>query len=113
MSLGAQPDPTPARQPQTAAAVDPRVDAQQRRRGWPGKLLRVCFALFALEVGLFLVVFPWRDEWQLNYFQNLSPTFEAIWDQPYFKGALTGLGLVNVYIALAEIIRLLIPKRAS
>ena len=112
MSVGAQPDPTPTGPPQTASAIGQGVDVHHRR-GWPGKLLRVCFALFALEVGLFLVVFPWRDEWQLNYFQNLSPTFEAIWDQPYFKGALTGLGLVNVYIALAEIIRLLIPKRAS
>jgi hypothetical protein len=73
---------------------------------WPGRLLTICFAIFAFEVGLFLVVFPWQDSWTLNYFQGISPNVEDLWDEPSFKGLVTGLGFVNIYIALLQIIRL-------
>ena len=82
---------------QTAPAVAPRR--------WQGRLLTVCFAVFALEVGLFLVIFPWQDSWTFNYFQGLS-NFDSIWDEPSFKGLVTGLGFVNIYIALLQVIRL-------
>jgi hypothetical protein len=75
-------------------------------RRWQGRLLTICFAIFAFEVGLFLVVFPWQDSWTFNYFQGFSPNLESIWDEPSFKGLVTGLGLVNIYIALLQIIRL-------
>jgi len=73
---------------------------------WPGRLLTICFAIFAFEVGLFLVVFPWQDSWTLNYFQGISPNLEDLWDEPSFKGLVTGLGFVNIYIALLQVIRL-------
>ncbi len=76
------------------------------RKRWPGRLLTLCFALIAFEVGLFLVVIPWLDSWTLNYFQGLNPSFESLWDEPSFKGLVTGLGFVNIYIALLQVIRL-------
>ena len=63
-------------------------------------------AVFALEVGLFLVVFPWQDSWTFNYFQGFNSNFESIWDEPSFKGLVTGLGFVNIYIGLLQVIRL-------
>lgn len=78
------------------------------QRNWQHRLLRICFTIFAFEVGLFLVIFPWMDEtWSINYFQDLVPMFQNIWQDPYFRGALTGLGFVNLYIACQELIRLL------
>ena len=76
-------------------------------RGWQSRLLSICFAIFAFEVGLFLVVFPWTDTWNLNFLQSLVPALEDFWDQPSFRGALTGLGFVNMYIATLEVFRLL------
>ena len=32
-----------------------------------------------------------------------------VWDNPYFRGALSGLGLLNIYISFVEVFRL---KRA-
>jgi hypothetical protein len=32
-----------------------------------------------------------------------SPKFRAIWMSPYFRGALSGLGLVNIYVGVAEL----------
>ncbi len=73
---------------------------------WQGRVLTICFAVFAFEVGLFLVVFPWQDSWTLNYFQGISPAVENIWDEPSFRGFVTGLGFVNIYIGLLQVIRL-------
>jgi hypothetical protein len=71
-----------------------------------GRLLTLCFAVFAFEVGLFLVIFPWQDSWTLNYFQGLSPAIENLWDEPSFKGLVTGLGFVNIYVSLLQVARL-------
>jgi hypothetical protein len=80
----------------------------KRARTWQSRLLGVCFAIFTLEVGLFLVIFPWMDDtWDLNYFNSVMPALQNVWDDPYFRGALTGLGFVNIYIACQEVIRVL------
>ena len=78
---------------------------------WQGKLLTICFAIFAFEIGLFLVIFPWMDSWTLNYFQGLSAGFESLWDEPSFRGLVTGLGFVNIYISLLQVARLFRSKR--
>src|ERR1700689_1186809 len=80
-------------------------------RRWQGCLLSGCFAVFAFEVGLFLIIFPWQDSWTLNYFQGVNPRFETLWDEPSFKGLVTGLGFVNIYIALLQVARLFRRRR--
>ena len=69
-------------------------------------LLLFCFALFSLEIGAFLVIFPWRDTWSWNYFPGAFSFIEDLWDEPAFKGGLTGLGLLNIYVALSLLFRL-------
>jgi len=89
--------------PESPVPVEQAPAAPPQRRS---RLLTICFAIFAFEVGLLLVVFPWMDSWTLNYFQGFNPSFESVWDEPTFKGLVTGLGFVNIYIALLEVIRL-------
>ncbi len=98
-SMTPQPQP-----PQGSLAAEPAPQAPKKR--WQGKLLTACFAIFAFEIGLVLIVFPWQDSWSLNYFQDLSPTIENLWDEPSFRGLVTGLGFINIYIALLQVIRL-------
>ena len=90
--------------PESPAPIAQAPPAAPRR--WQGRLLTFCFAVFAFEVGLFLVVFPWQDSWTFNYFQGISPNIETIWDEPSFKGLVTGLGFVNIYIGLLQVLRL-------
>ncbi len=63
-------------------------------------------AILCFEMGLFLLAFPWSHYWTLNYFGWMSPEWREIWMNPYFRGAVSGLGLVNFYVALAEIFRM-------
>lgn len=90
--------------PDGSLAAEPPPQVPKRR--WQGKVLTACFAIFAFEIGLVLIVFPWQDSWSLNYFQDLSPTIENLWDEPSFRGLVTGLGFINIYIALLQVIRL-------
>ena len=71
------------------------------------RILRYCLALFTLEVGLFLLIFPWTDTWLFNYFQDSNAILRNIWEDGYFKGAISGLGAVNIYLAIHEFVRTL------
>ena len=99
MSLTPEPAPVPDSVP-SPTGEPPRSSSRTPR------LLRLVFAIFTFEIGLFLVVFPWVDIWSLNYFSEWFPALENIWDEPYFRGAITGLGLVNIYVACAEVLHL-------
>jgi hypothetical protein len=97
VSLGSQlePPPPPPNQPE-------RPPAGQFLR-WQKRVLGFCFAIFALELGLFLLLFPWRASWDLNWVPLQNAKLRLIWMSPYFRGALSGLGLVNIYVGLAEL----------
>jgi hypothetical protein len=89
----------------TATSDPPRAAKASRFTRWHHRILAFCFVIFAFELGLFLLVFPWLRSWDLNWVPVHSPTFAAVWMSRYFRGALSGLGLLNIYIAVAEFIR--------
>ena len=72
---------------------------------WQHRILGFCLVIFAFEVGTFLVVFPWLRNWDLSWVPVHSRRFSDIWMSPYFRGALSGVGLLNVYVALAELVK--------
>jgi len=106
---GWEPDgsPTVAGSPVEDVAPVPRV------RFWHRRAWAICFAIFALEIGLFLVVFPWMDSWNINHLQRWFPRLQNWWEDPYLRGAVSGLGLANVYIACGEVIRLIRRPRGG
>jgi hypothetical protein len=75
-------------------------------RQWYHTLGALLFATLSLELGIFLVVFPWSELWHRNWIASLAPQWRVIWDSPYFRGAMSGLGLVDIYIALLEVVRI-------
>lgn len=72
---------------------------------WQRRVFGFCLVVFAFELGLFLLVFPWLNNWDLNWVPVHWPTFSDIWMSPYFRGALSGLGLLNIYVAFVELLR--------
>jgi hypothetical protein len=50
-----------------------------------------------------LVLIPWSTFWERNYFVEWSPVLEALLTSNYVRGAISGLGLVNVGAALVEL----------
>jgi hypothetical protein len=64
------------------------------------RLLRVVLLLLWLELGLLLILVPWSDMWDVNYFLYQYPALGLIVKNPYLRGAVSGLGLMNVLFAL-------------
>jgi hypothetical protein len=97
---------TPPNSPATQESpVGPSPVAPRVYR-WYHKLSAVLLITFCLEIGLFLFIFPWTEYWENNYFANLVPEWRLYWMNPYLRGAISGLGIVNIYISLVEIFRL-------
>ena len=69
---------------------------------WYHKLAGVLYVVLCFEIGLFLLFFPWSDYWKPNFFSNLSPAWAAFWLNPYFRGAISGFGLLNIYFSVTE-----------
>jgi hypothetical protein len=61
----------------------------------------------SLLVGLTLVVAPWTALWDANYLLQPHPTMRAIALSAFTRGAISGLGLVNILLALDEVRMLL------
>jgi len=76
------------------------MSAQPR---WYHKTLALLTAILIMEIGLFLIVYPWTQYWNDSWFSYLSPAWDRIWLSPYFRGAVTGVGLVNIAIACSEV----------
>ncbi len=64
---------------------------------------RLLLIVLLLEVGLLLVLIPWSRYWERNYFSDLLPMVRAVTLNGYVRGAVSGLGLVNLWMALADL----------
>lgn len=69
------------------------------------RILKVIYILYSLEAGIFLVLLPWMAFWDTNYLTYSYPQISSIISNPFFKGAVFGLGIVNIAIGISEIAR--------
>ena len=60
-------------------------------------------ALF-VEVGFVLLIVPWSILWDRNYFIDTFPQLQAILTSNYVRGAVSGLGAVNIGAGIAELV---------
>jgi hypothetical protein len=56
----------------------------------------------SLVVGVVLVVIPWTTLWESNYLLGPHPLVRAWVLSAFTRGAVSGLGLVNILLAFAE-----------
>jgi hypothetical protein len=64
----------------------------------------VLYVLICLEVGVLLILVPWTSIWERNYFLQAYPTLSSLMLEPAFRGAVSGLGVANIYLGLHEIL---------
>lgn len=92
-----------------AAPTDPSSRADST--GKSQRVLRIILALFCFEIGLILLMLPWTLLWDRNYFFSLNLSAERFMLSSYVRGAVSGLGLVNLWFAAAETVRLIRGRR--
>ncbi len=69
-------------------------------------LSQIVFLLFCLEVGLVLMLLPWTLLWDNNYFFSLQPQYGSVLLSNYLRGAVSGVGLINLWMGVEEIRRI-------
>ncbi len=57
----------------------------------------------SLLVGVVLVVAPWTSLWEANWLLQPWPGLRLVLLSGFARGAVSGLGLVNVLVALADL----------
>ena len=76
-------------------------------------MIRLLLIIFFVEVGLVLAVAPWSAYWERNYFAGLTPLLHAVITNSFFRGAVSGLGVVNLAAAISELRSLLATRRTN
>lgn len=68
------------------------------------RILIGLYILFCFEAGICLAIVPWRAAlWSHNYFVDHYAWFSA-WSQNYFiRGAISGIGVADIWLACYEI----------
>jgi len=96
----------PEGMPPLPVTAEPSAPAPPRppQYRWYHKVSAVLFITFCLDIGLFLVIFPWTDYW--DNFAAFVRAWRPYLDNMYVRGAISGLGIVNLYISLGEVFRL-------
>jgi hypothetical protein len=75
-------------------------------------MMRLVYTVFFLEAGFVLIVIPWLAFWDRNYFVEVVPALQAVVTNNYFRGAVSGLGVINLAVGVRELVSLL-AARAS
>jgi hypothetical protein len=72
---------------------------------------RLIFVAYFLEVGLLLVLVPWSAFWEHNYFAESFPLLQHVLRNNFLRGAVSGLGVVNLLTGFYELADLLMARR--
>ena len=74
---------------------------------------RLLLVAFFFEIGLVLIVIPWSAFWDRNYFAQLAPPLEALITNNFVRGAVSGLGMINVSVGLVELVSIVLARASD
>jgi hypothetical protein len=72
---------------------------------------RLLYIAYFLEVGLLLVLVPWSEFWDRNYFADAAPFLLTFLHNNFLRGGVSGLGIINLCIGFADLSTLLSSRR--
>lgn len=103
--------PFGAPQPSSATAARPSQAASAEAGPvpapvWLQRLSLGVLVVFCLYLGLLISVLPWflHDVWDRNPMLLQHPALRAFLMQGWVRGAVTGLGLLDLWIGISELI---------
>jgi len=67
------------------------------------RIYRALLVVLAFEMGALLLYLPWSLYWEQNYFLSHYPSLLPIVLHPTFRGAVSGLGVLDILLAIGWI----------
>ena len=61
------------------------------------------FVAYFFEVGLLLIVLPWSEFWERNYFAQSWPMLRPFVNNSFVRGGISGLGFINLLVGVSEL----------
>lgn len=92
---------SPARQTDPAPKYEPGPGAAFAF--WRAWLKDLAVSVVGAAVGTMLVLLPWTPSWDQNFFSDWAPWWYSVWVNPYFRGAVSGVGALNLYVVAADL----------
>jgi hypothetical protein len=74
-------------------------------------MMRLLLVALSLEVGLVLLFVPWSRYWEQNYFAEALPVLRPVVMNHYVRGAVSGLGIVNLVVGIGDLVVLVATHR--
>ena len=88
--------------PQSGPADDNAADLPV----WLQRVFVIVYVLFCIELGLVLMVLPWMTRyWFSGGMLEQWPELRRILQSGFVRGAISGLGLLDIWIGVLEAIR--------
>lgn len=91
---------------QTKPAAGRNSAETQSQEPRMNRWLTILYIIICFEMGAFLFLFPWMPLWSQNFFMSHYPWISTLARNYYVRGAISGLGLVDVFLAFYEVWRL-------
>lgn len=63
------------------------------------RVLRALLVVLCFEMGALLLYLPWSVYWDQNYFLSHFPSLVPVLLHPSFRGAVSGLGVLDILLA--------------
>jgi hypothetical protein len=76
------------------------------------RLRKILWLLILFELGAILVFLPWLQVWESNYFVTQFPGLRPYLLHPSLRGAITGLGALDILLAI-DLARVLLRIKAT
>ena len=71
---------------------------------------RLFILAFFFEFGFALLLVPWSAFWDRNYFAETVPIIHTVITNNFVRGAVSGLGIVNLASGFGELISILLAR---
>src|SRR5689334_1203663 len=78
---------------------------------WMRRTKLVIFVMACIYLGIILIILPWNEVWTQNGLIHRYPSLRELAMSYFVRGAITGLGFVNVWLGVWEAVHYREPKR--
>jgi hypothetical protein len=72
---------------------------------WLQRVFVVVYVLFCIELGLVLITLPWTKFWFSEGWLAQWPTLRNFLHLGFVRGAVSGLGLLDIWLGVIEAVR--------
>jgi len=94
---------TPPSETPTVVMEAPESKAPRRAlQLWIHRVSVFLFVLISAVTGVLLIILPWTPEWTDNYLLLSFPALRNIVSNGFFRGMVSGLGLLDIWIGFWE-----------